>query len=751
MERSEIATWAWDEKYRFKRGTGSDRVIVDTTIEDTWRRIAKALAWAEKSSIREICQSQFYAALEDFKFLPAGRIIAGAGTGRTVTLFNCFVMGRIPDSLDGIFSNLREAALTMQQGGGIGYDFSTLRPKGSPVKQLDSDASGPLSFMDVWDSMCKTIMSAGSRRGAMMATLRCDHPDIEAFVDAKRDRTKLRNFNLSVLCTDAFMTAIKNDEPWSLNFDNVEYKIISARDLWDRITRTTYDVAEPGVIFIDRINRKNNLWYCETIYATNPCGEQPLPPYGTCLLGSLNLARLVRKPFTAQAHIPDSDLQDLTATAVRMLDNVIEVSGYPLDQQRKEAFTKRRIGLGVTGLASALAMCCLRYSDAQARDHARSWLSLIENAAYKASASLGGEKGSFVLYDEAPYLSAGHVNGLGDYVIADIRANGMRNSLLTSIAPTGTISLFADNVSSGLEPIYALTYSRTVLLPDGAKKQIDVEDYAVRLYKQQFGLTHMVGKVPLPDYFVTADELTPDEHLAMQAIAQHHIDSSISKTINLPENISFEDFQRVYDIAWESGLKGCTTYRPNDVTGSILTTKPIVATGRPDGLPGTTYKLKWPEQDAAIYLTITDIVEDGHPRPHEVFISCKDPTHFAWMTALTRMVSAVFRRGGDLSFVASELQEVFDPRGGHFIREKFMPSIVALIGRQIEDHLAMLNSTSIDVAGSATWNGRAWVGKEGPAAVTTDAKPRCPKCNAPSLVHAEGCESCTNCGYNKCG
>src|SRR5262245_6226496 len=353
-----ISQQIWDMKYRLK---GPDGAPVDKTIEDTWRRVAEALAEAEPESRRAEMVARFSAAMEDFKFLPAGRIIAGAGAKRSVTLFNCFVMGAIPDDMAGIFTHLREAALTMQQGGGIGYDFSTLRPKGAPVKGVGADASGPLSFMDVWDAMCRTIMSAGHRRGAMMATLACDHPDIEAFIDAKREPGRLRMFNLSVLVSDAFMTAVREDAPWELRFGGTVFRTVRARELWDRIMRSTYAFAEPGVIFIDRINRLNNLAYAETIRATNPCGEQPLPPYGACLLGSINLAALVRDPFTDKAALNEAELDRLVPIAIRMMDDVTDVSRFPLPQQEDEAKAKRRIGLGVTGLADALILCRARY------------------------------------------------------------------------------------------------------------------------------------------------------------------------------------------------------------------------------------------------------------------------------------------------------------------------------------------------------------------------------------------------------
>ncbi len=439
---SPVSRQIWDAKYRLKTANGEP---IDVTIEDTWRRVANALAAIEADPSR--WEQAFYRALQDFRFLPAGRILSGAGTDRRVTLFNCFVMGDIGDDLGSIFGHLREAALTLQQGGGIGYDFSSLRPKGAPVQGVGADASGPLSFMDVWDAMCRTIMSAGARRGAMMATMRCDHPDIEDFIAAKRQAGRLRNFNLSVLATDPFMEAVRADAEWPLVFGGKTYKMLRAKALFDSITRATYDYAEPGVIFIDRINARNNLAYCETIRSTNPCGEQPLPPYGACLLGSINLARLVRDPFTANAHVNAAELADLVAVAIRMMDNTIDASGFPLEAQRQEALAKRRIGLGMTGLADALMMSGLRYGSVAAAEQAGDWARQISRAAYLTSARLAQEKGAFPLFDRDAYLAGETIRELDDDVRALIAEHGIRNALLTSVAPTGTISLVADNVS----------------------------------------------------------------------------------------------------------------------------------------------------------------------------------------------------------------------------------------------------------------------------------------------------------------
>ncbi|MEE3360166.1 MAG: adenosylcobalamin-dependent ribonucleoside-diphosphate reductase [Pseudomonadota bacterium] len=753
-----IAEQIWDMKYRLKDGDGK---VIDTTVEDTWRRIARSLASVEKDP--KHWEGKFFNALEDFKYLPAGRITAGAGTDRTVTLFNCFVMGTVPDSMGGIFDMLKEAALTMQQGGGIGYDFSTIRPKGAPVAGVAADASGPLSFMDVWDAMCRTIMSAGSRRGAMMATMRCDHPDIENFITAKSDSARLRMFNLSVLVTDAFMEAVKADKSWDLQFDGVVYKTVQAVDLWNQIMQSTYDFAEPGVIFIDRINNANNLSYCETIAATNPCGEQPLPPYGACLLGSINLARLVSNPFEDDAQMDEEALNDLVATAVRMMDNVVDASRFPLEAQAEEARNKRRIGLGVTGLADALLMLGLRYGSETAAAQTEAWLKQIARASYLASVELAKEKGAFPLFDADKYLASGNMMNMDDDVRDAIREHGIRNALLTSIAPTGTISLYAGNVSSGIEPVFAYAYTRKVLQKDGSRTEEEVVDYAVSLWRDKF------GDRDLPDYFVNAQTLAPLDHVRMQAAAQKWVDSSISKTINCPEDISFEAFKDVYMEAFETGCKGCTTYRPNDVTGSVLSVsesepksseKPVLVEteesgaevvymseplDRPQSLEGATYKLKWPDSEHAIYLTINDVIVGGRRRPFEVFINSKNMEHYAWTLALTRMISAVFRRGGDVSFVVEELKAVFDPRGGAWVKGKYIPSILAAIGGVIEQHLIAI--------GFLEGEGMGLKSDPKAAVVNLDA-PRgkaCPSCGQFDMRMVEGCMTCASCGHSKCG
>tara|TARA_R110002096_G_scaffold82251_4_gene191401 strand:- start:4259 stop:6586 length:2328 start_codon:yes stop_codon:yes gene_type:complete len=766
-----IADQIWQMKYRF---SGSDMLPADETVEATWTRIAQALAEAEAPADQPRWETEFKQALEGFQFLPAGRVIAGAGTGRSVTLFNCFVMGDVPDDMAGIFEALKEGALTMQQGGGIGYDFSTLRPKGAEVKGVGADASGPLSFMDVWNAMCQTIMSAGSRRGAMMATMVCNHPDIEDFIEAKQEAGRLTMFNLSVLVTDPFMEAVAADADWPLVFDGKTYKIIKARALWDKIMEATYAYAEPGVIFIDRINKQNNLAYCETIHATNPCGEQPLPPYGACLLGSINLARLVKNPFGPDAKIYLAELEGLVRTAVRAMDNVIDISRFPLPQQEHEAKAKRRIGLGVTGLADALVMCGERYGSDESLELIETWMQALQRAAYLASTDLAAEKGAFPLFDKEAFLAGETVKHLDADMRAAIEEKGIRNALLTSIAPTGTISLFAGNVSSGIEPIFALDYTRKVLMPDGSRKEEKVVDYAVAQYREKFG-----EDAALPDTFVTTESLSPSDHVRVQASVQKYIDSSISKTINCPEDLSFEDFKSVYRDAYHMGLKGCTTYRPNEVRGSVLsTTKPaeqketqsqsalpldaptpsldpiehegVVYMSSPlernSALPGFTYKLQWPESDHAMYITLNDIMQDNRRRPFEIFINSKNMEHYAWTVALTRMISAVFRRGGDVTFVVEELKAVFDPRGGAWVDGRYVPSLLAAIGEVIEQHM-------IDTGFITKSEGRPISEALQKVAGDTDRPRRasCPRCGDRSLIRQEGCDNCTECGYSRCG
>ena len=584
---SEVSRLVWESRYRYR---DADKVH-DADLEATWRRVARAVAAADAQA-QDSREQGFYRLLEDFRFLPGGRIMAGAGTGRRVTLFNCFVMGRIEDSMEGIFSALREGALTMQQGGGVGYDFSSLRPAGSRAWSVGGTASGPVSFMRIWDSMCATLLSTGARRGAMMATLRCDHPDILQFIDAKRDARELRHFNLSVQVSDAFMQAVRDDTDWELAFPVSQLQdiaaspdsklivrpwpghdgpvncrvigVLRARELWERLMRASYACAEPGVLFIDRINHWNNLAYREYISATNPCGEIPLPPYGACNLGSLNLTRFVEQPFTREAHIGFESLQYAAQLAVRFLDNVTDISRFPLPQQQDQAMQTRRIGLGITGLADSLVLLGIRYGSVESLDMAARVMQTICHAAYRASIQLAREKGSFPAFAADAYLQGRFIQSLPADIREAIAASGIRNSHLIAIAPTGTISLLANNVSSGIEPVFESCFRRRIRQPDGSLKEHEVTDYACQLWQDRH------GQETLPAAFVDARSLPPAAHLQMQAAVQPYVDNAISKTINVPADFEFDDYKSLFEQAYELGLKGCTGYRQNPVTGTVL-------------------------------------------------------------------------------------------------------------------------------------------------------------------------------------
>lgn len=579
-----ISRHIWDTKYRYRE----NGVPCESSIEQSWDRIARALAAPEREAEREAWRRRFRGALEGFRFLPGGRIQAGAGTPHRVTLFNCFVMGIVEDSMDGIFDALKEGAMTLQQGGGVGYDFSTLRPRGSAARSSGTIASGPVSFMTIWDSMCATLLSTGARRGAMMATLRCDHPDIESFITAKRDPRLLRHFNLSVLVSDDFMRAIRDDADWALVFpdEGLEgapgetvmrawtgtedpvpcrvMKTVRARALWDTIMRSTYEYAEPGVLFIDRINRLNNLAYRERISATNPCGEIPLPPYGACDLGSLNLVAFVQDPFADDARLDFDGLSDAAAVAVRMLDNVIDVSRFPLDRQAEQARGTRRVGLGITGLADALIMLGLVYGSPESVALVERVMRLVCHTAYRTSIDLAREKGPFPFFERDAYLRSEFVATLPADIRDGIARHGIRNSHLLAIAPTGTVSLLANNVSSSLEPVFDFAYHRRVLELDGSYTEYPLKDHALVAWEA------LHPGEPRPASFIDAQRLAPGAHIDIQAAVQPYVDNAVSKTINVPAGYPFEDFEEIYVRAWERGLKGCTTFRPNPVTGSVL-------------------------------------------------------------------------------------------------------------------------------------------------------------------------------------
>jgi len=641
----------------------------EKTVDDVLARVARALAQAEREDQRTHWEERFLRALQG-GFIPAGRIQSAAGTGLAATLINCFVQP-VGDSIrhdedghPGIYNALAEAAETMRRGGGVGYDFSRIRPQGAWVAATQSNASGPVSYMRVFDRSCETVESAGSRRGAQMGVLRCDHPDIEAFIHAK-DQGDLKNFNISVGVTDVFMQAVKDGtevelvhraEPgpaikaagaWQRDDGQWVYRKLPARMLWDQVMRSTYDHAEPGVLFLDAINRDNNLAYCEAITATNPCAEQPLPAYGCCCLGSIDLTRFVQRPFEPDATFDEAGFAALCKVAVRMLDNVLDVSLWPLPAQQHEAMSKRRIGLGFTGLGDALVMLGLRYDGEPARACAQRIAQAMRDAAYDASVDLAAERGAFPLFNADLYLAGGRFASRLPQALKDrIRAHGIRNSHLLSIAPTGTISLaFADNASNGIEPAFSWTYTRKKRDPDGRLVEHAVEDHAWRLYR------HLKGAdAPLTGAFVTALEMSAQAHAEMVAAVAPFIDTSISKTVNVPADYPYADFEQLYQQAWQFGLKGLATYRPNAVIGSVLSTQPAPLTveagdanrrlalaaprapvlaslrwpGRPE-LPGGnaawTYLIQHTYGDFALFVGEWPREEGARPQPFEVWVN----------------------------------------------------------------------------------------------------------------------------------
>ncbi|OZB71170.1 adenosylcobalamin-dependent ribonucleoside-diphosphate reductase [Thiomonas sp. 13-64-67] len=787
MQAQDISLDVLAEKY----AKGDER-----TIADIHTRVARALAVEEADPARS--EALFRQALAD-GFVPAGRIMSAAGTDIQATLINCFVQpvgDSVSDDKDGkpsIYKALAQAAETMRRGGGVGYDFSRIRPAGAHVGGTHSRASGPLSFMRVFDASCETVESAGSRRGAQMGVLRADHPDIEAFIHAK-DQGAFKNFNLSVGVSAAFMQAVENDAQIDL--------VHKARpgDLWDQIMQSTYDHAEPGILFLDTANADNNLYYCETFEATNPCAEEFLPDYGCCCLGSINLTRFVRDPFTPQARFDAEGFQAVTRVAVRMLDNVLDVTYWPLVEQHNEAQNKRRIGLGFLGLGDACVMLGQRYDSDDARRFAADMARTLRDAAYAASVDLAKEKGAFPLFDAKKYLDSGFAKRLPEALRADIAAHGIRNSHLLAVAPTGTISLaFADNASNGIEPAFSWVYTRKKRMADNTTREYEVADHAWRLYRS-------LGRdmSALPPAFVTALEMPATDHMKMLQVVQPFIDTSISKTVNVPADYPYDDFKDLYLQAWKAGLKGLATYRPNAVLGAVLQATPTAAApaaasaqtaddidpltrrieGRPSGdLQAVTSKISYmtSEGQKTVYLSVSFAEVEGRvngeavriERPIEFFMPAGQRDEGQqWIASNMRLLSLVARSGGSIAKSLQNMREVVWDKGpvrcGEVIKSdgsrapRFHQSEVAAIAYALQELLRRRGY--LDASGREqsllSLAQRAHV----PEALridleSADASPEllpggriCPECGGPFLRRVDGCDRCENCGYiGSCG
>ncbi|MBP7328037.1 MAG: adenosylcobalamin-dependent ribonucleoside-diphosphate reductase [Alicycliphilus sp.] len=789
------------EKY-FKQG--------ESDVEDLYRRVARALASVEREDIREAMQARF---LDNLRAgaIGAGRIMSAAGTDIQATLINCFVqpVGDCIQGVDdagypGIYEALREAAETMRRGGGVGYDFSRIRPRGAMVKGTASMASGPCSYINVFDQSCSTVESAGARRGAQMGVLRIDHPDVHDFITAKRTPGRWNNFNVSVGVPDTFMQAVESDGDWELvhaaapGADAMKegayqradgqwvYRKLRARELWDTIMKSAYDFAEPGILFLDQINTDNNLGYTETISATNPCGEQPLPPYGCCDLGPIILTRFVRNPFGlhGEAAFDFDAFERSVATQVRALDNVLDVTFWPLPQQQAESAAKRRIGVGFTGMGNTLAMLKLRYDRQDGRDMAVQIAERMRNAAYRASIELAKEKGAFPKFKADGYLAEGtFASRLPEDIKKQIKKHGIRNSHLLSIAPTGTVSLaFADNASNGIEPPFSWTYTRRKREADGSKSEYVVEDYAWRLYKTLGG-----DVKKLPAYFVSAMDMAAADHVAMMEAVQPYVDTAISKTVNVPADYPYDDFKNLYLQAWHSGLKGLATYRPNSILGAVLEVpaaeakpepkvepKPepaapldpmrIVIESRPKGgLDAVAEKIEYWTQEGQqrLYLIVSFLpVPDGRggqvDRAIEFFMPVGQSSESQqWITSSMRLLSLA-ARGGFLERALSDMRKVAWDRGpvrlGTFTRADgaqvplWHDSEVAAVAYAVQSILARRAEAPqqqllpLDEPEMPAGNPPAMAGK------------KCGECGAHAVIRKDGCDYCTQCGaIGSCG
>lgn len=728
--KNPISEFIWKDKYKAKD---------DKTIDDTWKRVARALANVEPKG-KEQWFRQFKWALEDFKVLPGGRILANAGlkTRHSSTLVNCFVAPEIEDSMENIYESAKNAALTLKSGGGIGFDFSKIRPAGATIDGINQgQASGPVSFMQIFDKTCKIVM-AGNRRGAMIGVLRIDHPDIEEFIGCKDGTDFLSSMNLSVGITDKFMQAVEANEEFDLVFKQKVYKRVNARDLFNRITKHTYEYSEPGVIFLDTVNNMNNLYYTETIAASNPCGEQMLPPGGACNLISINLTQVVTAAFEPEATMDFDLLEKLTRIAVRMADNTIDITNYPLDLYKESADATRRIGLGITGLANMLTMLGTPYNSHDAHRTVDTVMRFIRDAAYEESIELAKVKGAFPKWT-SKYADGAFIKKLPTNIQADIREFGIRNSHLLSIQPTGTVSLLANNISSGLEPIFALSFTRKVKNHDGEDEVFDLRDFAYHAAQKVW------GKAKIDKVFMTSSNLTVDDHIQVQSLIQEHVDSSISKTINVPTGYPYSDFENVYWSAWREGLKGITTFRPTEklkgiiIDDSVMEKKPVHKLDLERGyqLRGTTYKIKDPRAIHAYYITIND--REG--QPWEIFFNSKSEENDQFVKALSVTLTEIFKRADSPEFIANALKMISDTSGGFWDGGKYYRSLVARIGEVILDHIGRNENGEVEAKSPVN---------AAPEGMDVSLLTTCPACKEKAVIKSEGCEACTQCTYSRC-